>query len=87
MHGLFTVRTAGELLWGYEDPLLQTLTKFLPEGMIPTSSVQLLQNMSDVSEAHKLQPTVVNTGARDIDQTGNVSGPGLGAYFSRSSSP
>lgn len=28
--GLFTTRTVGELLWGYEDALLQALQKFQP---------------------------------------------------------
>lgn len=29
--GVFTTRTVGELLWGYEDPLLKTLQTFKPE--------------------------------------------------------
>nr|XP_019937302.1 PREDICTED: lysosome membrane protein 2-like [Paralichthys olivaceus] len=29
--GLFTTRTVGELLWGYEDPLLKALHTFKPE--------------------------------------------------------
>lgn len=28
--GLFTTRTVGELLWGYEDNLLKALKKFEP---------------------------------------------------------
>lgn len=29
--GLFTTRTVGELLWGYEDSLLEAARAFLPE--------------------------------------------------------
>lgn len=29
--GLFTTRTVGELLWGYEDGLLKALKTFKPE--------------------------------------------------------
>lgn len=57
--GLFTTRTAEELLWGYRDPLLASLAPLLP-GINPT--FQLLQNMSGPAEADCYPATLVNTG-------------------------
>lgn len=73
IHGLFTVRTAQELMWGYEDPLLNVLQQILPAGTIPTTRVQLVPNMTDVSEAHALPHTRVNTGQTNMSQVWNVS--------------
>lgn len=34
MAGVFTTRPALELLWGYQDPLLQLLVTLLPPGSL-----------------------------------------------------
>eukprot|EP00887_Chlorella_sp_A99_P005592 scaffold1.g5592.t1 len=63
VQGLFTTRTVGELLWGYEDPLLKQAARLLP-GVDPT--FRLVGNMSGPEEAAAAPPTVVNTGAADL---------------------
>ncbi|EFJ44403.1 hypothetical protein VOLCADRAFT_95412 [Volvox carteri f. nagariensis] len=47
--GLFTKRTAQELLWGYEDPLLQRLSVLLGPAYLPPggSWVALLRNLTE----------------------------------------
>jgi hypothetical protein len=38
MAGVFTTRPALDLLWGYEDPLLQLLATLLPPGSLQDGS-------------------------------------------------
>lgn len=59
--GLFTTRTAGELLWGYEDPLLAKLSNFV-RGLDPRMA--LAKNMSSPDDAADFN--VVKTGKSDI---------------------
>ncbi|KAG1670566.1 hypothetical protein FOA52_012138 [Chlamydomonas sp. UWO 241] len=72
VNGLFTRRTAEEMLWGYDDPLLVRLNRFLPKGMIPSTRVSLLHNMSGPDEALAQQPVVYDTGAGDLFNIWNV---------------
>jgi len=60
--GLFTTRTAGELIWGYQDPLLSKLAHFV-SGLDPTFA--LAKNMTSEDEASPIN--IVSTGADDID--------------------
>ncbi|KAG2451781.1 hypothetical protein HYH02_003559 [Chlamydomonas schloesseri] len=63
--GLFARRTPAELLWGYEDLLLQRLQLLLGPAFIPSTRVQLIPN--DTSPEHvrlHQPPNVVDTGWR-----------------------
>ena len=62
-----------ELLWGYDDPLLLSLEKLLPAGLIPRTHVALVVNMSSADVARTQGVSVVNTGRLDRQQTWNVS--------------
>lgn len=39
MHGLFVVKPALELLWGYEDKLLSLIGRVIPAALPPTGSM------------------------------------------------
>ena len=58
--GLFMKRTVRELLWGYEDPLLQRLNILLP-AIIPSTSFQLVPNTT-ASSIYPNRQDIVNTG-------------------------
>lgn len=73
MSGVFTTRPALDLLWGYDDPLLQLLTTLLPPGTLQDGSkVRLLKNTSSVAEALGRKPIKVNTGAKDPAHIWNI---------------
>lgn len=65
IQGLFTTRPAGELLFGYRDPLLAKLAHVFP-GINP--HVALVPNMTAAEETHPdpAQKDVVATGVDDI---------------------
>lgn len=71
--GVFMVRTAEQLLQGYDDPLMAALASVLPTGMVPSSRISLLPGATPRSEALRKPPSIVNTGAGDISQLWNVS--------------
>ncbi|GAX79808.1 hypothetical protein CEUSTIGMA_g7248.t1 [Chlamydomonas eustigma] len=71
-NGVFMTRTAGEIIWGYEDILLKRLASILPKGTIKSTLVQLLHNMSRPEEAIALQPSVFETGMNDIQRGWNT---------------
>ena len=60
--GLFIKRTVRELLWGYDDPLLQRLNYLLP-AIVPSTRFQLIHNTT----ASSIYPN-----RRDIINTGNL---------------
>lgn len=60
--GLFMTRTVRELLWGYDDPLLQKL-HFLAPGL--QTRFQLVPNTTE-SSLHSPPHDVVNTGLHNI---------------------
>jgi hypothetical protein len=72
VNGLFTVRTAEELIWGYEDPLLQRLSALLPKGFVKSTRVELFHNMTGPEEALASKPVVIDTGYFNLSNIGNV---------------
>ena len=58
--GLFMKRTVRELLWGYDDPLLQKLHILLP-AIVPSARFQLVPNTT-ASSIHPNRRDIVNTG-------------------------
>lgn len=66
--GLFMTRTVRELLWGYEDPLLQKL-KFIAPGL--ETRFQLVPNTS-ASSLHPSSQDIVNTGMYNISNIWNT---------------
>ncbi|GIL50309.1 hypothetical protein Vafri_6517 [Volvox africanus] len=67
--GLFTRRTAGELIWGYEDLLLQRLSLLLGSTIVKSSRVQLLRNdsLEEVQERRQGVHNVIDTGWRPTE--------------------
>ncbi|XP_072019701.1 lysosome membrane protein 2-like [Amphiura filiformis] len=57
-HEMFTRLTIGEILWGYEDPLLKQLQLMVGEEKVPTYKIGLLLRTNGSRFS-----TVVNTGA------------------------
>uniref|UniRef100_A0A383W126 Uncharacterized protein n=1 Tax=Tetradesmus obliquus TaxID=3088 RepID=A0A383W126_TETOB len=73
LHGLFAVRNATDLLWGYEDKLLQLLEKLVPAGTLPNgATVSLLSNSSSLEAALAKNATTVNSGELDISRLWTV---------------
>ncbi|WIA16356.1 hypothetical protein OEZ85_013054 [Tetradesmus obliquus] len=73
LHGLFAVRNATDLLWGYEDKLLQLLEKLVPAGTLPNgATVSLLSNSSSLEAALARNATTVNTGELDLSRLWTV---------------
>ena len=64
INGLFMTRTVRELLWGYDDPLLQKL-HFLAPGL--QTRFQLIPNAT-ASSQHFRPHDVMNTGLHNISQ-------------------
>ncbi|KFM25479.1 Scavenger receptor class B member 1 [Auxenochlorella protothecoides] len=62
VEGLFTTRSARELLWGYDDPLLKRLHWFAP-GLDPHFTI--VHNISGAAAAATRPVNVMATGARD----------------------
>lgn len=62
VEGLFTTRSARELLWGYDDPLLKRLHWFAP-GLDPHFTI--VHNISGAAAAATRPANVMATGARD----------------------
>ena len=60
VNGLFMKRTVRELLWGYDDPLLQKINYVLP-GIVPSPRFQLVPNTT-ASSTHPYWHDIVNTG-------------------------
>lgn len=58
--GLFMRRTVRELLWGYNDPLLQKLNILLP-AIVPSARFQLVPNTT-TSSVYPNRQDIVNTG-------------------------
>ncbi|KAG1668840.1 hypothetical protein FOA52_004935 [Chlamydomonas sp. UWO 241] len=69
--GLFTRRSAHELIWGYDDLFLSRLSRMLPAGTIPTTRVELLHNASE-EETLAAVPTVFDTGGRNVSAVWNT---------------
>lgn len=66
--GLFMTRTVRELLWGYEDPLLQKL-KFIAPGL--DTRFQLVPNTT-ASSLHPSSQDIINTGMSNISNVWNT---------------
>ena len=66
--GLFMTRTVRELLWGYEDPLLQKL-KFIAPGL--DTCFQLVPNTT-ASSLHPSSQDIINTGMSNISSVWNT---------------
>lgn len=60
--GLFTTRTAGELLFGYDDPLLARAARLIP-GVHINPTFALVRNMSAPEDSGPTDRAVVATGA------------------------
>ena len=71
VQGLFTTRPVGELLFGYEDPLLSRLRRLLP-GMGINPLVALVPNMTADKETHPdmKEQDSARTGLDDITTVG-----------------
>lgn len=67
VRGLFTTRTVGELLWGYEDQLLAQLNRWVPKLSIDPR-FHLVGNTSSPEEADAGFAIQANTGLDDISQ-------------------
>ena len=68
VHGIFTTRSPMELLFGYEDPLLKTIDRFIP-GIRIDPKVSLVINMSSPEESERMGfRHAVATGAKNISQ-------------------
>ena len=66
------MRTAEELIWGYDDSLLQRLSALLPKGFVKSTRVELFHNMTDPNEALISEPVIIDTGYYDIAKIGNI---------------
>ena len=66
--GLFMKRTVRELLWGYDDPLLQKL-QYLAPGL--DTRFQLVPNIT-ASSLHPSRQDIVNTGINNISDIWNT---------------
>ena len=66
-HGLFLTRSVDELLWGYEDPVLSTVSRFTDVS----SRFSLMQNSTGSDETPPAA-SMVDSGLMDIDRTGEV---------------
>ena len=64
--GLFLTRTVEELLWGYDEPILHTISRFTSLG----TEFALMQNGTD--ESDKAHVSMINTGLFDVEQIGQV---------------
>lgn len=64
--GLFARRTVTQLLWGYEDPLLKQLSRFVDVDEV----VAFFTNGTRESEADSIN--VMNTGLKDLSQIGQL---------------
>ncbi|GMH35846.1 hypothetical protein BSKO_03714 [Bryopsis sp. KO-2023] len=62
--GLFARRTVSQLLWGYEDPLLKQLSRFVDVDEV----VAFFVNGTRDSEAEMLN--IMNTGLKDLSEIG-----------------
>eukprot|EP00878_Enallax_costatus_P036093 GHUV01040388.1.p1 GENE.GHUV01040388.1~~GHUV01040388.1.p1 ORF type:complete len:340 (+),score=51.51 GHUV01040388.1:509-1528(+) len=79
MHGLFVVKPALELLWGYEDKLLKLIGRVAPAALPPTGAlVSLMQNVSSLEEALAQNASIFNTGQYNTSKLWNVSSRGCG---------
>lgn len=65
-------RSARELIWGYEDPLLKALASVLPSGTVPRTFVSLVHNMTGPEEALALKPSIYDTGRDNLQNVWNV---------------
>eukprot|EP00878_Enallax_costatus_P020433 GHUV01021604.1.p1 GENE.GHUV01021604.1~~GHUV01021604.1.p1 ORF type:complete len:442 (+),score=77.42 GHUV01021604.1:509-1834(+) len=73
MHGLFVVKPALELLWGYEDKLLKLIGRVAPAALPPTGAlVSLMQNVSSLEEALAQNASIFNTGQYNTSKLWNV---------------
>ncbi|KAG2441772.1 hypothetical protein HXX76_003385 [Chlamydomonas incerta] len=80
--GLFARRTPAELLWGYEDLLLQRLQLLLGPAFIPSTRVQLIPNDTSAEHVRANQPSnIVDTGWRPagLEPDGGSGGDASGA--------
>lgn len=67
--GLFQSRSVEELLWGYDDSIIETASKFLDLE----SRVTLVTNGSYGNEQESNAPlSIMNTGVWEVEQTGQV---------------
>lgn len=72
VNGLFTTRSAEELIWGYQDLLLQRLSGMLPHGMIKSTRVGFMDNMTGPEDALVRLPVVFDTGRYNLSNIWNV---------------
>ncbi|KXZ42318.1 hypothetical protein GPECTOR_162g133 [Gonium pectorale] len=67
--GLFMHRKAAELLWGYDDLLLQRLQLLLGSSFVPYTTVRLLQNDTSAEQVIANQvASVIDTGWRPEEE-------------------
>jgi len=62
--GLFLARTVEELLWGYDEPILHTISRFTSLD----TEFALMQNGTD--ESDKAHVSMINTGLLDVEKIG-----------------
>ena len=62
-HGTLMTRPAREVLWGYEDPLLQRVKRWLPDV---SPRLALERNMTEAELRNTTMPDALLTGARDL---------------------
>lgn len=67
--GLFMERSIEDLLWGYDEPILYTISRFTSMG----TTFGLMKNGTDANDASSNHFSMINTGLFDVDQIGQVS--------------
>ncbi|KAG2485799.1 hypothetical protein HYH03_015510 [Edaphochlamys debaryana] len=75
--GLFMRRPMGELMWGYEDLLLQRLQALLGPDLVASTAVRLLHNDTGEEDVRANQvPCVIDTGWRPSGPDASATEPG-----------
>eukprot|EP00198_Chlamydomonas_reinhardtii_P008572 XP_001697909.1 predicted protein [Chlamydomonas reinhardtii] len=82
--GLFARRSPHELLWGYEDLLLQRLQLLLGPAFIPSTRVQLIPNDTSPEDVRAHQPSnLLDTGWRPAGYEPDAAGGDTSAAIER----
>ncbi|PNW71524.1 hypothetical protein CHLRE_16g657950v5 [Chlamydomonas reinhardtii] len=86
--GLFARRSPHELLWGYEDLLLQRLQLLLGPAFIPSTRVQLIPNDTSPEDVRAHQPSnLLDTGWRPAGYEPDAAGGDTSAAVEPGGSP
>lgn len=64
--GLFMERSVEDLLWGYDEPILYTISRFTSMG----TTFGLMKNGTDANDESSNHFSMINTGLFDVNQIG-----------------